>query len=128
MKRLIAAMLLAGLPAISFGQDAAPTATVTADAARGTRGVLAGLDKISGQTTDMELAVGDAVRLGYLEVRLSECRYPASDPESDAFALVSVTDTKSGNVLFNGWMIGSSPALSALDHPRYDVWVISCQS
>ncbi len=130
MKRLVISALLTGLPAMSFAQDAtvpAP-ATVTAEAARGTRGILAGLDKISGQTTEMELAVGDAVRLGYLDVRLSECRYPAGDPESDAFALISVTDTKSGNLLFNGWMIESSPALSALDHPRYDVWVISCQS
>ena len=30
-------------------------------------------------------------------------------------------------VLFSGWMFASSPALSALEHPVYDVWVIDCQ-
>jgi hypothetical protein len=28
--------------------------------------------------------------------------------------------------VFSGWMVASSPALSALDHPRYDVWVLNC--
>ena len=28
--------------------------------------------------------------------------------------------------LFEGWMIASSPALMALDHPRYDVWALRC--
>ena len=28
--------------------------------------------------------------------------------------------------LFSGWMFASSPALSALEHPVYDVWVIDC--
>ncbi len=28
--------------------------------------------------------------------------------------------------IFRGWMFASSPALNALEHPVYDVWVISC--
>ncbi len=30
------------------------------------------------------------------------------------------------NMIFSGWMFASSPALSALQHPVYDVWVIDC--
>ena len=30
--------------------------------------------------------------------------------------------------LFTGWMFASSPALSALEHPVYDVWVIDCKA
>ena len=29
--------------------------------------------------------------------------------------------------LFTGWMFASSPALSAVEHPVYDVWVIDCK-
>ena len=28
--------------------------------------------------------------------------------------------------IFSGWMFASSPALSAMNHPVYDVWVIDC--
>lgn len=28
--------------------------------------------------------------------------------------------------IFRGWMFASSPALNALEHPVYDVWVINC--
>lgn len=98
------------------------------EVARADGAMLRGLDKISGRTTDMPVSVGEAVRYGRLQVRLGECRYPAGDPSSDAYAQLTVTDTAQNVTLFSGWMIASSPALSALDDRRYDVWVISCQS
>lgn len=98
------------------------------EVARADGAMLRGLDKISGRTTDMPISVGEAVRYGRLQVRLGECRYPAGDPSSDAYAQLTVTDTAQNVTLFSGWMIASSPALSALDDRRYDVWVISCQS
>jgi hypothetical protein len=33
-----------------------------------------------------------------------------------------------GNMIFSGWMFASSPALNALEHPVYDVWVIDCKT
>ena len=36
----------------------------------------------------------------------------------------SVTATR----LFTGWMFASSPAVSALEHPVYDVWVVDCKT
>lgn len=98
------------------------------DVARADGAILRGLDKVSGRTTDLPVLVGQAVRYGRLEVRLGECRYPAGDPSSDAYAQLTITDTAQNVTLFSGWMIASSPALSALDDRRYDVWVISCQS
>lgn len=95
---------------------------------RGNGALLRGLDKVSGQTTDLTLGVGEAVRYGRLEIRLGECRYPAADPSSDGFAQLTISDLRRNERIFTGWMIASSPALSALDDARYDVWVISCQS
>ncbi|MBK4215678.1 DUF2155 domain-containing protein [Paracoccus caeni] len=89
---------------------------------------LRGLDKLSGRTTDFHLTVGDAADYGRLQIRLGQCRYPAGDPSSDAFAQLTIADTSQNVTLFSGWMVASSPALSALDDARYDVWVISCES
>ncbi|MDO5605102.1 MAG: DUF2155 domain-containing protein [Paracoccus sp. (in: a-proteobacteria)] len=122
MIRLIsatAAVLLSVLPVTA--QDGIQTS-------RGTGAVLRGLDKVSSQMTDIELAPGEAVEYGRLTIRLGECRYPSGDPASDAFAQMVITDRNSGITRFDGWMIASSPALSALDDARYDVWVLSCKT
>lgn len=104
------------------------TPAAAQEVARADGALLRGLDKISGRTTDLPVLVGEAVRYGRLQVRLGECRFPAGDPSSDAFAQLTITDVLQNVTLFSGWMIASSPALSALDDARYDVWVISCQS
>jgi hypothetical protein len=88
--------------------------------------VLRLLDKLSGDVQDVTLAAGDQVRMGRMTVALDECRYPAGDPSSDGFAQLRIFDSASSDPVFRGWMIASSPALNALDHPRYDVWVLNC--
>lgn len=89
--------------------------------------VLRGLDTVSGITTDLTVRNGETVEYGRLTVTVSDCRFPQDNPAADAFAHVTVRDVNDGAV-FDGWMIASSPALSALDHPRYDVWVMHCIS
>lgn len=89
--------------------------------------VLRGLDKQSGQTIDLTVKTGESAAFGPLTVSVSACRYPADNAAADAFAHLKVTDAV-GAILFDGWMIASSPALSAMDHPRYDIWVESCMS
>ena len=116
-------MIRALLLAAALTNPAAAQEVARADGA-----LLRGLDKISGRTTDLPVLVGEAVRYGRLQVRLGECRYPAGDPSSDAYAQLTIADVSENVTLFSGWMIALSPALSALDDARYDVWVISCQS
>ncbi len=83
------------------------------------------LDKMTGRTRDLTLMSAESSDLGRIVVTLHECRYPSESPSSDAYARVSVV-SNTGDTLFTGWMIASSPALMALDHPRYDVWVLGC--
>ena len=89
---------------------------------------LRGLDKITGVTTDLSVMVGDTVKFGRLSVSLTDCRYPTADPSSNAFAQMIIFEEGQETPVFDGWMIASSPALSALDHPRYDVWVLRCSN
>jgi hypothetical protein len=84
------------------------------------------LDKLTSDTGDVSLSRGQAAKFGRLVVRLDGCRYPTDNPTSDAAAHLTIIEEETEAQLFSGWMLASSPALSALDHPRYDVWVLAC--
>lgn len=90
--------------------------------------VLRGLDKVAGRAQDIALGPGESANFGRLTITLTECRYPAANPAADAFAHLVIRDERIDDPVFNGWMIASSPALNALDHPRFDVWLIRCTS
>ncbi len=84
------------------------------------------LDKLTGQLSDVDLATGESQNFGKLTVQVNECRYPADNQTAEAEVHLTVLDSAVAEPVFRGWMIASSPALSALDHPRYDVWVMRC--
>jgi hypothetical protein len=92
--------------------------------------VLQTLDKVTGRVRTMDAPVEQTVRFGTLDIMVRTCRKrpPEETPESAAF--VEVRDIKPGETpktLFTGWMFASSPAVSALEHPVYDVWVLDCK-
>jgi hypothetical protein len=89
---------------------------------------LRALDTLNGLTETLTLGVGETIRFGHLEISLEACRVPREAPESDAYAFLRIQDIRDAAPRFSGWMFASSPALSALDHPRYDVWALSCSN
>ena len=97
------------------------------EVATSTGAVLRGLDTINGALVDINIAAGETVAFRRLEITLKECRYPVENPSSDAFAYLVIRDIREDTPRFDGWMVASSPALSALDHPRYDVWLLRCK-
>ena len=88
--------------------------------------VLRVLDKTMGHSVDLELRRGESGAVANLAVTLSDCRYPTENPSGDAFAQVTIHYRDAVEPIFSGWMIASAPALNAVDHPRYDVWVLRC--
>lgn len=97
-------------------------------ASLGAGAVLRALDKVNGKTTDIELANGTSAEYGRLVISLGECRYPTGNASGDAYAFVTIRELGESENAFQGWMIASSPALNALDHARYDVWVTRCKT
>ena len=84
------------------------------------------LDKLTGAVTDLEVSNGQTDNVGALSVTLGDCRYPAENVASEGYAALVIHYRAEVAPIFAGWMLASSPALNALDHPRYDVWVLRC--
>ncbi|MHA3978419.1 DUF2155 domain-containing protein [Halovulum sp. GXIMD14794] len=89
---------------------------------------LRGLDKLTNTVNDFEIEVGQTLAFKRLIVTLEACRYPQGEITEEAYAFLRIRDQREDDERFAGWMLASSPALSALDHPRYDVWVLSCST
>jgi hypothetical protein len=87
---------------------------------------LRGVDRINGEVFEITVPTGGTARLRNLEIKLNSCRYPVGNPAGDAYASLEIWETETGEYFFSGWMIASSPALSAMDHPRFDIWVMRC--
>jgi len=93
--------------------------------------ILQGLDKVTARVSTIEARLGDTAKFGALEIIVRACdkRPPEETPESAAFLDVwEVRPGEPAGSIFRGWMFASSPALSALEHPVYDVWVLDCQN
>ena len=92
--------------------------------------ILQGLDKVTARVTTLRAPLGLPVNFGTLEIIARSCdkRPPEETPESAAF--LDIWEKRPGEPtkgLFRGWMFASSPALSAVEHPVYDVWMLSCE-
>ncbi len=93
--------------------------------------VLQGLDKVTARVLTFETRIDEPVRFGTLEIipRFCDRAPPEEPPESKAFLdIYEARDGEERADLFHGWMFASSPALNALEHPVYDVWVLDCKT
>ena len=91
--------------------------------------VLQGLDKVTARISEFSAELGAPAVFGTLEITARAChnKPPEEPPESAAF--LEIREKREGepvDLLFSGWMFASTPGLSALQHPVYDVWVLDC--
>jgi hypothetical protein len=90
---------------------------------------LRAVDKITGRTSTFSVLVGDTYHFGSLSILPYSCvaHPPEETPENKAFLDISETKpNKAPESVFRGWMFSSSPAISAMEHPVYDIWVLKC--
>jgi len=133
------ALAMVLVPATSFAQQQGvpqngaspeiqkePEPTIARDGA-----ILQGLDKVTARISTFEAPTATPVQFGTLQVVVRTCnkKPPEEPPESAAF--LEIDDVRPGDAprrIFTGWMFASSPSLSALEHPVYDVWVVDCMN
>src|SRR5207253_200246 len=93
--------------------------------------VLGALDKVSGQVNTIKGAVGQVLTFGTLQIVARTCvnHPPEEPPENAGFLEVTQPQSKAPpKLIFSGWMFSSTPAISAMDDPVYDIWVLRCEN
>jgi len=97
-----------------------------------TNGVtLQGLDKQTARVFIIDAAVGQTIEFGTLKIVVQHCEKSPVEDRQESMAFIKIVEEKPScapKKLFSGWMFASSPALSALDHPVYDVWIKDCKT
>ena len=92
--------------------------------------VMQGLDKITARVSRFDVPVGQEVRFFTLSIVVRVCQKSAPEDQPENAAFVEIYENRPGEErsrLFSGWMFSSSPALSALEHPVYDVNLLECK-
>ena len=99
---------------------------------KSTRVNIIALDKITAKTSDINLSLGETKKFGLLEIRALKCGNIDSQSDQGQAAYIQVkdlSDSLSNQVfVFNGWTFSSSTTLNPLDHPVYDLWLVSCEN
>ena len=93
--------------------------------------VLQALDKVTGRVHVLNVVVNQPAQFASLTLQVRSCRksLPEDSPESAAFLEIQDTNPKGEkSTVFSGWMFASSPAVSAMEHPMFDVWVVDCRN
>lgn len=106
---------------LSLGANATEINTNTA--------IMQAMDKITGHVSLVEVPVNQEVKFGTFSILVRECKTRTPEETPENFAFVDIVDaTPKGNKIniFKGWMLSSSPALNAVAHPVYDVWLLKC--
>ncbi len=133
MRVIFTAALLAGLlPAFAV---AAPEKKTPEDADGKARREYAaiqlqGLNKVTGKISRFEALVGTVVHFGNLEIISHRCWKASPEEQPENAGLLEISEMRPGEApsrIFLGWMFSSSPGLSGLEHPVYDVTVLACQ-
>ena len=91
--------------------------------------LLRGVDKVTGRTEVIEIPMHQPTFLGSIRITPERClkKPPEEMPENAAFLLIEEENKNEAfEVVFNGWMFSSNPALSAMEHPIFDIWVLEC--
>ena len=87
------------------------------------------LDKVTARLTEIDIPVGGTAMFGTISVNVESCLANPPDQLLENRAFMRITDQPVNSQsweVFTGWMFSSSPALNAMEHPIFDVWVVAC--
>jgi hypothetical protein len=93
--------------------------------------ILRALDKITGRASILYAPIGVPVSYATLTITAHYCYSTPQIEAPETTAFLQISDHRQGQPerqVFSGWMLASSPSLNGMEHPIYDVWVISCKT
>ena len=93
--------------------------------------ILRGLDKVTARATTIYAPIGVPVKFATLTITARYCYSTPITETPETTAFLQIADHRPDQPerrVFSGWMLASSPSLNGMEHPLYDVWVISCKT
>ncbi len=103
--------------------------TARAERVENQTAVFAALDKVTASISPLNASLNSTQTFGALKVTARACytREPTEPPKTSAFVEVDeVMLDGSTRRIFSGWMFAESPALNAVEHPVFDIWLTDC--
>ena len=88
------------------------------------------LNKITAKSYSYDIGVGKKAKFERLLIEPLFCWKSSPEDVAENKALLKITETKvdkTDSVVFYGWMFSSSPGISTLEHPMYDITVVDCK-
>ena len=88
------------------------------------------LDKITAEVKNVNVEVNKSIQYETLRIEIYACfkRPPEEIPEN--YVLLKIYDDiqkLDDQLIYQGWMISSSPEVTPLEHPIYDLWLKDCK-
>ena len=91
--------------------------------------VMQAMDKVTGRVNKVTIPVKSKLAFGDFSLVLRACKKRPAEETPENFAFIDVTDKSFGTEeynIFRGWVLSSTPGISAIEHPIYDVWLLEC--
>jgi hypothetical protein len=93
--------------------------------------ILRGLNKTTAKTSSLEMKIEDKIHFGQISIIAHKCWQAPLDQRPESKILIEVLESKNNEPeqrIFYGWMFASSPSISGLEHPIYDLTAIGCKN
>ena len=102
--------------------------SVLAEPITGTSAKLKLLDKTTNKVTQKTINVNSIIDWESLNIKIYACYSTPPEEIPEDYVLLEIKDTLIANkeYIYRGWMISSSPDVTPLEHPIYDLWLIDC--
>ena len=88
------------------------------------------LNKLSNKLDEKTIRVNETGFFGTLNIKVYSCFTEPPNEIPEDYVLIDVEDNfkDEKESIYKGWMISSSPDVTPLEHPIYDLWLLGCSN
>jgi|TARA_B110000259_G_C14027737_1_gene405352 hypothetical protein len=89
------------------------------------------LDKIMAKSVNIDIKISEIYQFKTLSLLVHKCWQSKPEEKPENKALITVKeykkfDSNQEDIIFNSWILSSSPSISSMEHVIYDVTLIKC--
>ena len=88
------------------------------------------LNKTTNKVSEKNILVNSKIKWETLNIEVLHCASTPLTEIPEDYVLIDIFDTINGeNInIYRGWMISSSPDITPLENPVYDLWLVDCSN